>query len=267
MLTGNASSHTTRISNNTLIKVDKSSATVTNNSNNNINNSFHNRKPSFGTFQSTVTSSSNGVSEGYSKHSSYNKPINTKAIKNGNTSGPKNNNDSNIDPTNDDDEENCIHNAVPSENLVFVKDDKYAWVPAIVISSDDDKHDTKVRVKTPIYPNEQSIIVVQQKHVRNYEWKEIDITISEYPNQSLPLQNVLISTGSSSKNIKNNESVTTVPDMVDLEHLHEVSNKQQTFRRRDANDHRITRIRFTSLFLIHIFHSTLFMISLLFYTI
>jgi len=103
---------------------------------------------------------------------------------------------------------NPSHELNKNANHVYIQDDTYSWVPALVLERP--TNEAKIVVNVPQYINEQSIQCDGGKMARKWERQSCDLT--KYPNNALPLQNV------------NAEgTLQVVEDMVDLAFLHEVS--------------------------------------------
>jgi len=91
------------------------------------------------------------------------------------------------------------------EKFTFVKDDKFAWAPAILVKQEGNV----AHVKIPKYPDEQSIVCDGGEKALG--WKECTIQLDDYQNQQLPIQNV-----------NQSGEIQSFSDMVDFEYLHEV---------------------------------------------
>ena len=92
-----------------------------------------------------------------------------------------------------------------NEKYTFVKDDKLAWVPAIIIKQECHT----VHVKVPEYQGEQSTVCDGGE--KAVGWEECMVQLDDYRHQQLPIQNV-----------DENGKMQSFPDMIDFEHLHEV---------------------------------------------
>jgi hypothetical protein len=95
-------------------------------------------------------------------------------------------------------------------NHVYIRDDKYAWIPARVEKTSDDGSTADVVI--PEYKDERSIQSDGGRRAKRF--RKETINLSDYPNKALPLQNV-----DEKGNLKE------VEDMVDLSFLNEVRQK------------------------------------------
>lgn len=93
-------------------------------------------------------------------------------------------------------------------NFVYLRSVQHGWIPAKVVEQDDEKSD-QVVVKIPIYKNEKLIVSDGGKSAQRF--KKETISLKDYSNQALPLQNV-----------DEHGKLLVVDDMVDLAFLHEV---------------------------------------------
>jgi hypothetical protein len=84
-----------------------------------------------------------------------------------------------------------------SDSHVYIQDKNEGWLPANVLSMDGD-----------------SVVAKVYNVDSNTEPEERTVTLKDYPNSALPLQNV-DATG----------TLLVMPDMVDLPSLHEVSDR------------------------------------------
>jgi hypothetical protein len=115
---------------------------------------------------------------------------------------------------------NLLSSLTPSEatlqttNHVYIRDDKYAWIPARVEKTSDDG--TTADVVIPEYKDERSIQSDGGRRAKRF--RKETINLSDYPNKALPLQNV-----DEKGNLKE------VGDMVDLSFLHEVRREDAAF--------------------------------------
>lgn len=89
--------------------------------------------------------------------------------------------------------------------MCYVKDEKFAWVPAFLEKTEGDK----AYVKIPQYRDEQSIMSDGGRGAKGEIEKVINL--KDYAHKVLPLQNV-----------DNNGVLTEHADMVKLPYLHEV---------------------------------------------
>ena len=98
-------------------------------------------------------------------------------------------------------------------NFVYLRSDEHAWIPAKVVeqqqSDNKENEDTAVTVKIPIYKNEQQIVSDGGRTAVRF--RKETISLSDYNNHALPLQNV-----------DEQGKLIVVEDMVDLAFLHEV---------------------------------------------
>lgn len=92
-------------------------------------------------------------------------------------------------------------------NFVYLRSDEHAWIPAKVVEQTDDIH--QVIVKIPIYKNEKLIVSDGGRSAQRF--KKETVSLHDYTNQALPLQNV-----------DEKGNIVVVEDMVDLAFLHEV---------------------------------------------
>ena len=92
-------------------------------------------------------------------------------------------------------------------NFVYLRSADHAWIPAKVVEQADDSD--QVIVKIPIYKNEKLIVSDGGKSAQRF--KKAAVSLQNYSNQALPLQNV-----------DENGKLVVVEDMVDLSFLHEV---------------------------------------------
>lgn len=88
---------------------------------------------------------------------------------------------------------------------VYVRSDKFAWIPARLVSKDKDT----AKVAIPQYEAEEFIMSDAGKGATGF--KSAVVKLKDYPNHTLPLQNV-----------GKDGMLTEVDDMVDLPYLHEV---------------------------------------------
>jgi hypothetical protein len=89
-----------------------------------------------------------------------------------------------------------------SDSCVYISDPKFGWLPATVVSQDDSApKGPQVTVK---------VFSVDGKSIMG----ERTVSLSQYQNKQLPLQNVDAA-----------GNLMELPDMVDLPSLHEVSNR------------------------------------------
>jgi hypothetical protein len=108
---------------------------------------------------------------------------------------------------------NLLSSLTPSEvvtqttNHVYIRDDKYAWIPARVEKTSDDGSTADVVI--PEYKDERSIQSDGGRRAKRFRKETVNLL--DYPNKALPLQNV-----DEKGNLKE------VGDMVDLSFLHEV---------------------------------------------
>jgi len=101
--------------------------------------------------------------------------------------------------------------ALQTTNHVYIYSDEFAWIPARVEKTDiSDKGIPQAHVVIPEYKDERSIQSDGGRTAKRFK-KEV-ISLQDYPNQALPMQNV-----DDKGNLKE------VEDMVDLPFLHEVS--------------------------------------------
>jgi hypothetical protein len=100
---------------------------------------------------------------------------------------------------------------VHTSNHVYVLNDEYAWVPARWLETAADGLRATVSVASS-YPNEQAIGNPSTTTTKsNHRTTLQTVSLNDYPNQALPLQNV-----------DEEGRLRTVQDMVDLPFLHEV---------------------------------------------
>ena len=92
-------------------------------------------------------------------------------------------------------------------NYVYLHSDEHAWIPARVIEQAEDGDE--VTVKIPVYKSERQIVSDGGRTAQRF--RKAKISLQDYPNQALPLQNV-----------DENGKLVVVEDMVDLSFLHEV---------------------------------------------
>ena len=102
-------------------------------------------------------------------------------------------------------------------NFVYLRSEDHAWIPAKVVEHPEDSDE--VTVKIPLYRDERRIVSDGGRTAKRFETKTI--SLSEYSNHALPLQNV-----------DENGNLLVVEDMVDLAFLHEVGGGMPIFRRR-----------------------------------
>jgi hypothetical protein len=96
--------------------------------------------------------------------------------------------------------------AAATANNVYIRSQDFAWIPARLVEQDV----TTAKVAIPQYPAEEFILSDGGKGASGF--KTAVIELKDYPNKSLPLQNV----------DKNTGSLKEVDDMCDLPYLHEV---------------------------------------------
>jgi len=89
---------------------------------------------------------------------------------------------------------------------VYVRSDKFAWIPARLVSKDKDT----AKVAIPQYEAEEFIMSDAGKAATGF--KSAVVKLKDYPNHTLPLQNV-----------GKDGVLTEVDDMVDLPYLHEAA--------------------------------------------
>ena len=90
-----------------------------------------------------------------------------------------------------------------TDHYVYVKSGEYSWRPGKLLEQDG----TTAKVSVPKFPSEQDIVSGQTNH----STETLDIKLKDYPNKTLPLQNV-----------DEKGEFKPVIDMVDLMYLHEV---------------------------------------------
>ena len=91
------------------------------------------------------------------------------------------------------------------DSYVFIRDPKYAWVPAIK----EGQNDKKAQVRVPQYPDEQSFVC--DAGASSKKWQNEEVPLKDYNRGVLPMQNVNAS-----------GNLVSYPDMVNLPFLHEV---------------------------------------------
>lgn len=130
----------------------------------------------------------------------------------------------------DDENDDNLPLPVSPENLVYIKDNQLAWIPAIRISSIETEDTAgssttadsiRVKVKNYNIVDEQSITLynflqeIKKQDFMNTttldNWKEMDVKLDQYPGKLLPIQSMFP------------KGTTSYTDMVEFEHLHEVS--------------------------------------------
>jgi hypothetical protein len=99
-------------------------------------------------------------------------------------------------------------NSSTDSNYVYIQSDDYAWLPARVVEQGTEG-DT-VTVQVPVYKSERQMRSDGGRSATSFR-KQV-ITLADYPNAALPLQNV-----------NEQGQLLMVEDMVDLPFLHEVS--------------------------------------------
>jgi len=90
------------------------------------------------------------------------------------------------------------------ESYVFIRDPKYAWVPAIKES----QNAKKAQVRVPQYPDEQSFVCDAGASAK--KWQNEEVPLKDYNRGVLPMQNV-----------NAGGTLVSYPDMVNLPFLHE----------------------------------------------
>lgn len=109
---------------------------------------------------------------------------------------------------------NAAAAAVKTSNFVYIASDEYAWIPArrlLGSSQDEDDDETMTAtVSVPRYKDEQSILSDGGRSAKSFD--QLKISLKQYPNQALPLQNVT-----------EEGILLAVEDMVDLPFLHEAA--------------------------------------------
>ena len=93
------------------------------------------------------------------------------------------------------------------DQYVYIKDDEYHWVPALLI------HQTaeEATVAVGIHENESQITGDYGDSVQDTTKRTVKL--ADYPNRALPLQNTAT----------RNKEANTVHDMIELSFLHEAS--------------------------------------------
>lgn len=91
-----------------------------------------------------------------------------------------------------------------ADQYVYVRDEEYSWVPALVIEQTKDT----ATVAVANYKNEAEITGENNHGARK---SKVTVKLKDYPNRSLPLQNVV------------EGRVKEVADMIDLSFLHEAA--------------------------------------------
>jgi hypothetical protein len=94
-------------------------------------------------------------------------------------------------------------------NNCYIRSDEFAWIPARLVEQGKDT----AKVSIPQYAAEEFILSDGGKGASGF--KAAVVNLKDYPNRSLPLQNVG-KTG----------SLTEVDDMCDLPYLHEVRSRE-----------------------------------------
>lgn len=92
-------------------------------------------------------------------------------------------------------------------NFVYLVSKEHSWIPAKVVEQSD--QGDQVTVKIPVYKSEREIVSDGGKHALRF--RKETVSLKDYPNQALPLQNV-----------DEHGKLLAVEDMVDLAFLHEV---------------------------------------------
>jgi hypothetical protein len=124
----------------------------------------------------------------------------------------------------DDEKDDNLPLPVSPENLVYIRDNQLAWIPAIRMTSSNDgttatKESERVKVKNYTADDEQSITLhnfMKEIKKREYtsntvDWKEIEVKLDQYAGKMLPIQSLFP------------KGTTSYADMAEFDHLHEVS--------------------------------------------
>jgi myosin-5 len=94
-----------------------------------------------------------------------------------------------------------------SQSGVYVRDDQYGWLPARILSKDEDSKAVNVEVTVPVHNADSS-----EEYSYSFVKEERKIKLVDYDSGGLPLQN-----------IDESGNAIVVPDMCDLPSLHEAA--------------------------------------------
>jgi hypothetical protein len=95
---------------------------------------------------------------------------------------------------------------------IYVLDKEFAWVPALLVEQGKDT----AKVRIPQYKDEPSIVNDGGKTATG--WKDETVKLKNYPNQQMPMANML------------NGKLNLQADMCNLPYLHEVRRTKESFQ-------------------------------------
>ena len=105
-----------------------------------------------------------------------------------------------------------------TDQHVYIKHKDFAWIPAQLIDHDVTKK--KATVTHLEYESESQILVDGGK--RPTRSVTVTVNLKDYPNESLPLQNIAVD-GSGGSRSNNGTTIKVVKDMIELSFLHEAA--------------------------------------------